>query len=58
MQKVAALSNLVCYYIIGLPVGIGLMFYAMLGILGNASIAFYLCMLLQIKLKEPVVPVI
>lgn len=35
MQKIAALSNLVCYYCIGLPVGIALMFAAKLRILGN-----------------------
>ncbi|XP_040908148.1 multidrug and toxin extrusion protein 1 isoform X2 [Toxotes jaculatrix] len=34
MQKIAALSNLVCYYCIGLPVGIALMFAAQLRILG------------------------
>ncbi|KAM9846557.1 multidrug and toxin extrusion protein 1 [Aulostomus maculatus] len=34
MQKVAAWSNLVCYYCIGLPVGIALMFVAKLRILG------------------------
>uniref|UniRef100_A0A8D0D114 Multidrug and toxin extrusion protein n=1 Tax=Sander lucioperca TaxID=283035 RepID=A0A8D0D114_SANLU len=34
MQKIAALSNLVCYYCIGLPVGIALMFAAKLRILG------------------------
>lgn len=34
MQKIAALSNLVCYYFIGLPVGIALMFAAELRILG------------------------
>ncbi|XP_069577703.1 multidrug and toxin extrusion protein 1 [Brachyistius frenatus] len=34
MQKIAALSNLVCYYCIGLPVGIALMFSAQLRILG------------------------
>ncbi|CAG08874.1 unnamed protein product, partial [Tetraodon nigroviridis] len=35
MQTLVALSNLVCYYVIGLPVGIALMFAAKLGILGN-----------------------
>ncbi|XP_049892855.1 multidrug and toxin extrusion protein 1 isoform X2 [Epinephelus moara] len=34
MQKIAALSNLVCYYLIGLPVGIALMFLAKLKVLG------------------------
>uniref|UniRef100_A0A8C4FE66 Multidrug and toxin extrusion protein n=1 Tax=Dicentrarchus labrax TaxID=13489 RepID=A0A8C4FE66_DICLA len=34
MQKIAALSNLVGYYCIGLPVGIALMFFAELRILG------------------------
>lgn len=35
MQKIAALSNLVAYYFIGLPVGTALMFAAQLKILGN-----------------------
>uniref|UniRef100_A0A3Q0S3N5 Solute carrier family 47 member 1 n=1 Tax=Amphilophus citrinellus TaxID=61819 RepID=A0A3Q0S3N5_AMPCI len=35
MQKIAAISNLVGYYCIGLPVGIALMFAAKLRILGN-----------------------
>lgn len=35
MQKVVALSSLVSYYVIGLPVGIALMFAAKLRILGN-----------------------
>ncbi|XP_070839137.1 multidrug and toxin extrusion protein 1 [Chaetodon trifascialis] len=34
MQKIAALSNLVSYYCIGLPVGVALMFAAQLRILG------------------------
>ncbi|XP_034539483.1 multidrug and toxin extrusion protein 1-like [Notolabrus celidotus] len=34
MQKIAALSNLVGYYLIGLPVGVVLMFYAKLRVLG------------------------
>jgi len=38
MQKIAALSNLVGYYCIGLPVGIALMFAAKLRILGNVPI--------------------
>lgn len=33
-QKIAALANLICYYCIGLPVGISLMFLAELRILG------------------------
>lgn len=44
MQKIAALSNLVCYYCIGLPVGIALMFAAELRILGNThSICVCFC---------------
>ena len=39
MQKIAALSNLVCYYCVGLPVGIALMFAAKLRILGNGPIS-------------------
>lgn len=42
MQKIAALSNLVCYYCIGLPVGIALMFAAELRILGKAFTPFYI----------------
>lgn len=38
VQKIVALSNLVAYYCIGLPVGIALMFAAKLGILGNVLI--------------------
>ncbi|XP_042355135.1 multidrug and toxin extrusion protein 1 isoform X2 [Plectropomus leopardus] len=34
MQKIAALSNLVCYYFIGLPVGVALMFAAELRVFG------------------------
>ncbi|KAE8287498.1 Multidrug and toxin extrusion protein 1 [Larimichthys crocea] len=34
MQKIAALSNLVAYYFIGLPAGIAMMFYTELRILG------------------------
>lgn len=34
MQKIAAVANLVCYYCIGLPVGITLMFFSELRILG------------------------
>ncbi|TNN63445.1 Multidrug and toxin extrusion protein 1 [Liparis tanakae] len=39
MQKIAALSNLVCYYCVGLPVGIALMFAAKLRILVQAPAA-------------------
>lgn len=46
MQKIAALSNLVSYYVIGLPVGIALMFPAKLRVLGNVFILFYLYMFL------------
>lgn len=38
VQKIVALSNLVCYYCIALPVGIALMFAAKLRILGNVLI--------------------
>lgn len=41
MQKIAALSNLVGYYCIGLPVGIALMFAAKLRILGKACILIH-----------------
>ncbi|XP_072099062.1 multidrug and toxin extrusion protein 1-like isoform X2 [Mobula birostris] len=34
MQKIGAIANLVVYYVIGIPVGISLMFAAKLGILG------------------------
>uniref|UniRef100_A0A3B4YE52 Multidrug and toxin extrusion protein n=1 Tax=Seriola lalandi dorsalis TaxID=1841481 RepID=A0A3B4YE52_SERLL len=46
MQKIAALSNLVCYYCIGLPVGIALMFAAQLRILG-----FWLGLLISVSLE-------
>ncbi|KAK2879647.1 multidrug and toxin extrusion protein 1 isoform X1 [Channa argus] len=46
MQKIAALSNLVCYYCIGLPVGVALMFAAQLRILG-LWLGLFLCSLLQ-----------
>uniref|UniRef100_A0A3B4TFK7 Multidrug and toxin extrusion protein n=1 Tax=Seriola dumerili TaxID=41447 RepID=A0A3B4TFK7_SERDU len=46
MQKIAALSNLVCYYCIGLPVGIALMFAAQLRILG-----FWLGLLISVFLE-------
>lgn len=44
MQKIVALSNLVAYYFIGLPVGIALMFAAKLKILGNDFIWFNRCL--------------
>lgn len=40
MQKIAALSNLVAYYCIALPVGAALMFAAHLKILGNGRRPF------------------
>lgn len=40
MQKIAALSNLVAYYCIALPVGTALMFAAHLNILGNGCTLF------------------
>lgn len=40
MQKIAAFSNLVSYYFIGLPVGAALMFQAELRVQGNAFTAF------------------
>lgn len=46
MQKIAALSNLVCYYCVGLPVGIALMFAAKLRILGNT---FHPILLLHVQ---------
>ncbi|XP_035998988.1 multidrug and toxin extrusion protein 1 isoform X1 [Fundulus heteroclitus] len=46
MQKVAALSNLVFYYFIGLPVGIGLMFYAQLRVLG-LWLGLLICVFIQ-----------
>ncbi|KAF1378562.1 hypothetical protein PFLUV_G00191840 [Perca fluviatilis] len=46
MQKIAALSNLVCYYCIGLPVGIALMFAAKLRILG-LWLGLLICALLE-----------
>ncbi len=36
MQKIAAVSNLVSYYFIALPVGVALMFLTKLRIFGNA----------------------
>ncbi|KAM4620895.1 multidrug and toxin extrusion protein 1 isoform 2-T2 [Polymixia lowei] len=46
MQKIAALSNLVCYYCIGLPVGIALMFAANLRILG-LWLGLFICLIIQ-----------
>lgn len=45
MQKIAALSNLVAYYCIALPVGAALMFEAQLKILGNYSAILLNCCL-------------
>ncbi|KAL3042898.1 hypothetical protein OYC64_020754 [Pagothenia borchgrevinki] len=46
MQKIAALSNLVCYYCVGLPVGIALMFAAKLRILGF-WLGIFICVVLE-----------
>ncbi|XP_029304710.1 multidrug and toxin extrusion protein 1-like isoform X1 [Cottoperca gobio] len=46
MQKIAALSNLVCYYCIGLPVGIALMFTAKLRVLG-LWIGIFVCIFFE-----------
>uniref|UniRef100_A0A4W6DAA6 Multidrug and toxin extrusion protein n=1 Tax=Lates calcarifer TaxID=8187 RepID=A0A4W6DAA6_LATCA len=46
MQKIAALSNLVSYYFIGLPVGIALMFAAQLRILG-LWLGLFICVFIQ-----------
>ncbi|KAF3840802.1 hypothetical protein F7725_006664 [Dissostichus mawsoni] len=46
MQKIAALSNLVCYYCVGLPVGIALMFAAKLRILG-LWLGIFICVVLE-----------
>ncbi|KAM9332557.1 multidrug and toxin extrusion protein 1 [Pholidichthys leucotaenia] len=43
MQKVAAISNLVGYYCIGLPVGVALMFAAKLRILGSFLVVLFWC---------------
>ncbi|XP_026051523.1 multidrug and toxin extrusion protein 1 isoform X2 [Carassius auratus] len=45
-QKIAALSNLICYYCIGLPVGISLMFLAKLRILG-LWLGLLICVIIQ-----------
>lgn len=59
MQKIAALSNLVAYYCIGLPVGIALMFTTQLKILGNDFIWFNRCLfvldLCEIDLFSPLI---
>uniref|UniRef100_UPI0037E785E8 multidrug and toxin extrusion protein 1 n=1 Tax=Semicossyphus pulcher TaxID=241346 RepID=UPI0037E785E8 len=46
MQKIAALSNLVSYYVIALPMTIGLMFYTKLRILG-LWVGLLVCVVLQ-----------
>ncbi|XP_027888198.1 multidrug and toxin extrusion protein 1 [Xiphophorus couchianus] len=46
MQKIAALSNLIFYYLIGLPVGIALMFWAKLRILG-LWLGLLICVFIQ-----------
>lgn len=53
MQKIGALSNLVSYYCVGLPVGIALMFAAKLRTLGNAF-----TFSADKKISKPVIPVI
>ncbi|XP_066501691.1 multidrug and toxin extrusion protein 1 [Hoplias malabaricus] len=45
-QKIAAVSNLICYYCIGLPIGISLMFAAKLRILG-LTLGLLVCVILQ-----------
>ncbi|KAM6985185.1 multidrug and toxin extrusion protein 1-like [Aplochiton taeniatus] len=45
-QKIAALSNLVSYYVIGLPVGIALMFAAKLKIIG-LWVGLLVCVVIQ-----------
>ncbi|KAA0720306.1 Multidrug and toxin extrusion protein 1 [Triplophysa tibetana] len=45
-QKIAAVSNLICYYCIGLPVGIALMFLAELRILG-LWLGLLICVIIQ-----------
>lgn len=47
MQKIAAVSNLVGYYVIGLPVGVALMFAAELRILG-LWVGLFVCVLLEV----------
>ncbi|XP_049447717.1 multidrug and toxin extrusion protein 1 isoform X2 [Epinephelus fuscoguttatus] len=46
MQKIAALANLVCYYFIGLPVGIMLTFLAKLRVLGF-WLGLFICIVLE-----------
>ncbi|XP_029029290.1 multidrug and toxin extrusion protein 1 isoform X2 [Betta splendens] len=46
MQKIAAVSNLICYYLIGLPVGVALMFAAKLRVLG-LWLGLLVCTVLQ-----------
>uniref|UniRef100_A0A3B3Y4F8 Multidrug and toxin extrusion protein n=1 Tax=Poecilia mexicana TaxID=48701 RepID=A0A3B3Y4F8_9TELE len=46
MQKIAAVSNLIFYYLIGLPVGIALMFWAKLRILG-LWLGLLICVFIQ-----------
>lgn len=47
MQTVVALSNLASYYVIGLPVGIALMFAAKLRVLGNVFTQTNPCVFVQ-----------
>lgn len=47
LQKIAAVSNLVGYYFIGLPVGVALMFAAELRILG-LWLGLFVCVLLEV----------
>uniref|UniRef100_A0AAV2JAH1 Multidrug and toxin extrusion protein n=1 Tax=Knipowitschia caucasica TaxID=637954 RepID=A0AAV2JAH1_KNICA len=49
MQKIAAVTHLVGYYVIGLPIGIALMFYAELRIIG-LWIGIAVCVLLEVGL--------
>lgn len=53
MQKIAALSNLVAYYCIALPVGAALMFEAQLKILGNYSAIRLDCCCLYLLDQRP-----
>ncbi|XP_076836125.1 multidrug and toxin extrusion protein 1-like [Brachyhypopomus gauderio] len=45
-QKIAAISNLICYYCIGLPLGISLMFAAELRILG-LTLGLLVCVIIH-----------
>ncbi|XP_076836718.1 multidrug and toxin extrusion protein 1 isoform X2 [Brachyhypopomus gauderio] len=45
-QKIAAISNLICYYCIGLPLGISLMFAAKLRILG-LTLGLLVCVIIH-----------